>query len=311
MAGVVAAALALMFALDDDREDAAPIARLQTTADSPPPAETAETGPVMPAFDVVRVNQAGQAVLAGRAAPEAEVVLFDDALELGRVNVDGRGEWVFVPSVKLSPGQHELSLLAFDAGGKTRASADVVLLVVPESAKQGSVFVARTDRGGGNTRVLQGLDAPSDGKALTIEAVDHLAGGGLSLSGRSSPKALVQLYVDTLFAGRVQAGTDGRWRIGPTPAVSPGPHTLRVDRIGAEGQVVGRAEIPFLRAEPALVPPQNRFLMVPSGDNLWRIARKTDKNGTAYTDIYRNPQSMIRDPDHIYPGQVFTLPPPQ
>ena len=50
--------------------------------------------------------------------------------------------------------------------------------------------------------------------------------------------------------------------------------------------------------------------MVQPGNTLWRIARDTYGRGVQYTVIYGANKDQIRDPDLIYPGQIFTLPEP-
>jgi nucleoid-associated protein YgaU len=44
------------------------------------------------------------------------------------------------------------------------------------------------------------------------------------------------------------------------------------------------------------------------GDNLWTIARRVYGEGIKYTTIYDANTGQIRNPDRIYPGQVFDLP---
>lgn len=44
------------------------------------------------------------------------------------------------------------------------------------------------------------------------------------------------------------------------------------------------------------------------GDNLWTIARRVYGTGYEYVAIYRANSDQIRNPDLIYPGQVFELP---
>ncbi len=44
------------------------------------------------------------------------------------------------------------------------------------------------------------------------------------------------------------------------------------------------------------------------GDNLWTIARRVYGTGIKFTTIYEANAGQIRDPDRIYPGQVFNLP---
>ncbi len=85
-----------------------------TAAAVVPVTEKAGNAPaIMPRFDVVRVGARGSAVIAGRAAPGAEIVLLDgNGRELGRARADRRGEVVILPADPLPPGWMELFLLA-------------------------------------------------------------------------------------------------------------------------------------------------------------------------------------------------------
>ncbi|WFT80764.1 LysM peptidoglycan-binding domain-containing protein [Methylobacterium sp. CB376] len=47
---------------------------------------------------------------------------------------------------------------------------------------------------------------------------------------------------------------------------------------------------------------------VTRGDNLWSISRKAYGKGVRYTVIFGANQAQIRNPNRIYPGQVFVLP---
>ena len=49
-------------------------------------------------------------------------------------------------------------------------------------------------------------------------------------------------------------------------------------------------------------------VIIRKGDNLWRISRRLYGDGVRYTTIYQANQDQIRDPDLIYPGQVFLTP---
>ena len=49
-------------------------------------------------------------------------------------------------------------------------------------------------------------------------------------------------------------------------------------------------------------------VVVQPGNSLWRIARRTLGEGMAFSVIYDANKNQIRDPDLIYPGQVFVLP---
>jgi nucleoid-associated protein YgaU len=58
----------------------------------------------------------------------------------------------------------------------------------------------------------------------------------------------------------------------------------------------------------AAVTPRKSTTTVTRGDSLWRISRQTYGEGTRYSLVYRANRDRIRNPDRIYPGQVFVLP---
>ncbi|MCA3303428.1 MAG: hypothetical protein INF98_14795, partial [Roseomonas sp.] len=104
-----------------------------TRADTSAAAQNAaQAAMIPPRFDVVRVGARGSAVIAGRAAPGAEVLLFaDNVRELGRARADRRGEFVILPAESLPPGTMELSLRA-RLGDQEMIGPDTVVLVVPD-----------------------------------------------------------------------------------------------------------------------------------------------------------------------------------
>ena len=113
---------------------AAAASRADTVATTPTTAPT--TAMIPPRFDVVRVGARGSAVVAGRAAPGAEVILLaDNGRELGRARADRRGEFVILPADALPPGAMELSLKA-RLGDQEMAGPDTVVLLVPDTASQ-------------------------------------------------------------------------------------------------------------------------------------------------------------------------------
>jgi nucleoid-associated protein YgaU len=49
-------------------------------------------------------------------------------------------------------------------------------------------------------------------------------------------------------------------------------------------------------------------VIIRRGDTLWRISKRVYGRGTRYSTIYVANQDQIRDPDRIWPGQVFRVP---
>ena len=146
--------------------------------------------------------------------------------------------------------------------------------------------------------------------ALTLETIDYDQKGRVEIGGRAPEGARVQLYLDNQPLGEARATDSGEWRVVPSKTVEPGPHRLRVDQIDRKGTVVARIESPFSRAGPLGDLPRGTVVFVQPGNSLWRIARRTYGRGVRFTVIYDANRKQIRDPDLIYPGQIFVLPKP-
>jgi len=85
-------------------------------------------------------------------------------------------------------------------------------------------------------------------------------------------------------------------------------YTLRVDQVDETGAVTSRLETPFKREDIVEGDLGDNTLTVQTGNNLWKLAEGLYGAGVRYTLIYQANRDTIRDPDLIYPGQVFKLP---
>jgi nucleoid-associated protein YgaU len=145
------------------------------------------------------------------------------------------------------------------------------------------------------------------GPRVTIDAIDYADSGNVVVSGRGTAGATVRLYADNRPIGEAQVDADGRWRV-DIPQLGQGNYALRADELGPQGRVAARAETPFQRAAVPAPGPGEQIVVVQPGNSLWRISRRIYGEGLRYTTIYDANREQIRNPDLIYPGQVFSLP---
>ncbi len=360
---VVVAAIALNFVLESVDEEAAREETAKTQAEKKGPAKPApkiETKTktlqiTAPSFDIVRITPQGDTVMAGRAKPSVKVEIYDGANKIGKVVANKRGEWVFVPTSPLAPGNRRLSLKMIDPDGSAVASESDVVLVVPEKGKdiagksvdQPSQPLAMKvpAKPGSGVEILQkhkpdapnitgkSVDQPSQPLAmkvpakpgsgveilqkprpdapditLTIDAIDYDDSGKLNIIGKAPPAANINLYLNNIFFGHGKSNHRGLWRQTPERKVNPGIYTVRADLIGNDGEVKNRIEVVFARSVPLTGIKPGTLVVVESGNSLWRIARRTYGRGFRYTVIYAANKDQIKDPNLIWPGQVFSLP---
>ena len=146
---------------------------------------------------------------------------------------------------------------------------------------------------------------------MSLDVITYGAAAEVVLVGRGQPGRTARIYIDDAPTTEVVIEDGGRWRAN-LPDIAKGLYTLRVDEIADGGVVSSRVESPFKRVIPApetlAALSQDKEIIVQPGNNLWTIARNRYGRGIEYTVIFDANKDQIRDPDLIYPGQVFALP---
>ena len=166
----------------------------------------------------------------------------------------------------------------------------------------------------------EGVRVLADGaalEALTLDTITYDDNGEVKLAGRATGEGFVQAYLDGASVGTATIQADRSWQIDLVD-VEPGVYTLRLDEVSAQGEVVSRMETPFKRevatevaatmADQVTEETRAAVRTVQPGNTLWAIASDTYGDGIKYVYVYEANRDLIRDPDLIYPGQVFVLP---
>ena len=154
---------------------------------------------------------------------------------------------------------------------------------------------------------LPGVQATTN---VTIDSVVYDAEGEIAISGRSQEGAAdIQIYLDNQPILRARAASDGNWQA-QLAGIERGVYRLRVDELDAAAQVISRAEIPFERVTPEIARAAGgpQALIVQPGNTLWGMSAQQFGDGRRYMRIFDANRDQIRDPDLIFPGQVFILP---
>ncbi|WP_170544921.1 LysM peptidoglycan-binding domain-containing protein [Ruegeria arenilitoris] len=203
---------------------------------------------------------------------------------------------------------------------ESEAEAEQSAQAAGEDAQAQGVAILRSGEDG--VELVQAPTAqPKEPDQVALDTIGYSDAGDVELTGRVPDGSVVRLYLDNRLVDDLTPADDGKWR-SELDGIEPGVYTLRVDEVGADGTVMSRLETPFkrepqevLRAaeatdEPELDPdtPPIRSVTVQEGDTLWAISRERFGDGVLYVRLFEANRDSIRDPDLIYPGQIFTIP---
>ena len=150
---------------------------------------------------------------------------------------------------------------------------------------------------------------------VALDTIGYSDQGDVQLAGRAQPDTSeVRVYLNNNAVISLPVDQEGRWR-GDLPNVDEGVYTLRVDELSRAGDVTSRVETPFKRESPEVLAAATEGLSGPlsavtvqKGDTLWAISRERYGDPLLYVKVFEANSGNIRDPDLIYPGQVFDLP---
>ena len=244
---------------------------------SPPSGKAVAEGSGDAAIKIVSVDvqEGGRLYVSGQAGAGATVRFYlnDTLIASARVGRDGTVTFTIGRGVK--PGAYKVRLDQVDtASGKVRSRVEVPFSV-PEVARS---------TGTDGSRV-----APSATSADKEE-------DGTMASNAQHPTTPSPATALSQGQGQGAGAANGPRNAIPGPPqelTSSGPAR---DPLGS----VPEAAIVFV--------PEVRTARIERGDSLWAISRRTYGEGDRYTAIYDANLDQIRDPDLIYPGQVFVLP---
>jgi nucleoid-associated protein YgaU len=259
-----------------------------------------------PSFDAIHVGPDGSTVIAGRAAPGAEVTILDHGQPIGRATADANGEWVVLPDRPLPSGPRELSATSRVPGGQEERSAASVAVLVPERPQGIPPVAVLLPQGEGAARALQlpGGRSPHD---VSLGMVEYEASGRVILSGAADPGARIEIAIGDRHIATVTADAQGSWTAQLTDGVPVGRYRLRLVGRDADGAPAGDITVALRRAAPGELAAGDYLAVVP-GNSLWHLAQRSYGDGLRYIELYRANHELIGNPDLIYPGQLLALP---
>jgi nucleoid-associated protein YgaU len=299
-----------------------------------------------PEFDIVRIEPSGEAVVAGRAAPGSTVELLRNGEPHDRAVANQSGEFAMIPR-PLPRGTYDLTLRAKQPDGKELTSRQSVAVALEPAATDQKPMVAlmAPDR---PTVVLSQPAAPAAGAvavdAVDVEpnGKTHVSGrarpgAAVRLYLNDSFVAPVTADADGRFAVTINQGVaPGNYRVRLDEVDSSGKVRARAEAPFSVPEFAVTASVPAQVAAAAtpdtsaarephsavavataapeatspssVVVPKIATITVSRGDSLWRISQRSLGAGTRYATVFRANKEQIRNPNLIYPGQIFVLP---
>ena len=267
--------------------------------------------------DVFRVDELGNIISAGKVSKKAKIeILADNRKIIGADETAEDGSFVVfgkVQSTGLVQSVKIRGLIEGEGQEKIVNSADL-FFVLPQVERDNEKEVNKIEKNpfivqddGKDLKVLAPIQVSSV-DSITLDTISYTENSSTELAGRARLAYSVRIYLNNKLESEAKVSESGAWKAALLD-VQAGVYTLRLDEVSENGKVEGRLELPFKREDEALIQAMGEgSITVQPGNSLWRIARKYYGKGIQYVEIFERNSHLIRDPDLIYPGQIFSLP---
>ena len=184
-------------------------------------------------FDIVRVEEDGSMIAAGKGEKGAIVSLMDGESVLTNFTVNDDGEWVYIPSEPLVAGEHEIWLQ--DDSMNSREQSEVVFVNVPEAQNAGQALAVMMSPDAEDVNVLQ---APVSQLQVDVDirSVNYI-NDSFVIQGTTSSAGRINVYLDNLFLGHAQAD-ESEWSLRMSKRLEIGrKYLVRADKVDTDGKV--------------------------------------------------------------------------
>lgn len=281
---------------------AAPAAVADAGTTSPAPAEGATTAPAAPApaatgtTALVVTDQGAKLVQSGTPVPaevaanvSLEVIAYPtpDSVQFAGHGTAGAFVRLYLDNAALG----EAAPIGTDGAW-----------TVTEAGIAPKIYTLRVDEVDATGKVTSRFETPfkrETPEALAAAAQAASAATPAPASGTAS-SGTAAAPSDTVATA--PAASPSTSAVASPDAAAPAPETAP----SAEATAAAPAPAPAAESPPA--PPASVSVTVQPGYTLWGIARKQMGSGFLYVQVWEANKDKIRNPDLIYPGQVFTLP---
>ena len=267
--------------------------------------------------DVFRVDELGNIISAGKVSKKAKIeILADNKKIIGADKTEEDGSFVIFGKVQSTGLVQTVKIRGFieDKGKEKIVDSADLFFVLPQVEKNNEKEINKIETkplivkdDGKDLKVLTPIQVSSV-DSITLDTISYTQDSSTELAGRARLDNSIRIYLNNKLESEVKVNESGAWKT-TLSDIQSGVYTLRLDELNENGIVEGRLELPFKREEEALIQAMGEgSITVQPGNSLWRIARKYYGKGIEYVEIFERNSHLIKDPDLIYPGQVFSLP---
>tara|TARA_X000000950_G_scaffold255049_1_gene319325 strand:- start:381 stop:1331 length:951 start_codon:yes stop_codon:yes gene_type:complete len=239
-------------------------------------------------FDIIRISQDGDAVMAGKSEPNLEIFLFENNKKIASFLSDANGEWVWISDSPLTQGLKVFNVKCFDAGKEFESSQEIYVLGDNMSSKK--PIVLKLDSSNFDDVDIYNTDYIDNG--ITLDVLNYYPKKKLTVSGRAPVGTDVKVFANGVSLGNVSTDFYGNWKFSSKQIVNIEPSKLKFLTTIAGMKFQINLSLSLSQLEQKIFKTSSTKII--KENDSWKLTRKFSDENYLYSEIFiRNSNSLL------------------
>ena len=280
---------------------------------------------LLPEIDIIKVSPDGSFVIAGKGQPNSNINILNKGDLIDSSIVDSDGNWIVISKENLKTGDNLISIDQINNNGLVLKHKQLFITKIDKLKKDQPFVISVPNKNGENINIIQQplekqkiykvendlviqKKIKSNKKIFNIKTIFFNENGFVSIQGEVNFGKRLELYINKKIMKTIKI-ENSKWQYNSDTIFDYGLHDLLVVLKSDKDEILDKITFPFMRVEiPYNDLPEN-FILIKPGDMLWTIAYRLYGDPFKYIQIFEENKDQITNPDLIFPGQLFSIPP--
>ena len=231
-------------------------------------------------FDIIRISQDGDAVMAGKSEPNLEIFLFENKKKIASFFSDANGEWVWISESPLTQGLKVFNVRCFEAGKEFESSQEIYVLGDNMSSKK--PIVLKLDSSNLDDIDIYNTDYIDN--SLTLDLLNYYPKKKLTVSGRAPVGTDVKVFANDILLGNASTDFFGNWKFSSKEIVNIKSSKLKFLTSIAGKKFQINLPLSLSQLEQKIFKTSSTKIIKES--NSWRLTRKISDETYLYSEIF-------------------------
>ena len=232
-------------------------------------------------FDIIRISQNGDTIMAGKSEPNLEIFLFENNKKVSSFFSDANGEWVWISDNPLTEGLKIFNIKCLNEAGKEFESSQEIYVLGDKKSPVKPIVLKLDSR---NLDDINIYNTEYIDNSLTLDILNYYPKKKLTISGRAPVGTDVNVFANDILLGSVSSDFYGNWNFSSREIVNIERSDLKLSATIAGIKLQIDLPLSLSQLEQNIL--KTSSINIIKENNSWKVTRKISDDNYLYSEIF-------------------------